>query len=167
MARGRLRKADLSVVVAATNTETANPLLHGEVTAINAFYALAADERPAARDCVFVATHEPCCLCLSALAWGGFSSWCTLFDYTDSRDAFGIPYDIDILQAVFHVGGGADAGRDGLYNRSNKMFTGVLLKDAIRALGDAALEARVAHLHEVYAELSSTYQKTKGALLLP
>lgn len=47
------------------------------------------------------------------------------------------------------------------------MFTGVLLKDAIRALGDAALEARVAHLHEVYAELSSTYQKTKGALLLP
>jgi tRNA(Arg) A34 adenosine deaminase TadA len=33
-----LKKSDLSLVVAATNAETENPLFHGEVSALNAFY---------------------------------------------------------------------------------------------------------------------------------
>ena len=35
-----LRKSDLSLVVAGTNRETENPLLHGEVATLNAFYDL-------------------------------------------------------------------------------------------------------------------------------
>lgn len=163
-------------MVAATNTEMTNPLLHGEVTAINAFYDVPPDQRPPPEECLFIATHEPCCLCLSALAWGGFKTWCTLFDYTDSKESFGIPYDIEILQALFQVGPPSSASvadasalptARPLYNRKNKMFEGVLLKNEISELGDTELRDRVQHLHRVYDQLSDTYQRSKGALLLP
>jgi tRNA(Arg) A34 adenosine deaminase TadA len=41
-----LRKADLSLIVAGTNQETENPLWHGEISALNAFYRLPAGDRP-------------------------------------------------------------------------------------------------------------------------
>ncbi|MFT5182689.1 MAG: tRNA(Arg) A34 adenosine deaminase TadA [Alphaproteobacteria bacterium] len=62
-----LRKDDLSLVVAASNHETENPLWHGEVHTLTKFYEMPADQRPATRDCIFVATHEPCSLCLSSI----------------------------------------------------------------------------------------------------
>ena len=58
-----LRKSDLSLVVAATNKETASPLLHGEIHCIQKFWEIPADQRPDVRECVFFATHEPCSLC--------------------------------------------------------------------------------------------------------
>ncbi len=76
-----LRKSDLSLVVAATNTETENPLFHGEIATLNAFYRLPAASRPAARDCLFLSTHEPCPLCLSAITWTGFDNFTYLFGY--------------------------------------------------------------------------------------
>ncbi len=54
-----LRKADLSLVVADTNRETANPLFHGEISTLNSYYVLPAEKRPTARDCLFLSTHEP------------------------------------------------------------------------------------------------------------
>ncbi len=66
-----LAKSDLSTVVAVTNEETANPLHHGEIATINAFYAIPRDQRPASRDTIFLSTHEPCSLCLSGITWGG------------------------------------------------------------------------------------------------
>ena len=57
-------------VVAATNLETACPIHHGEVVAIEAWSSL--KKRPRASECLFVATHEPCCLCVSAIVWSGF-----------------------------------------------------------------------------------------------
>lgn len=58
-----LRKSDLGLVNAATNHETASPLLHGEINCIQQFYSLA--DHPSPKDCVFFATHEPCSLCTS------------------------------------------------------------------------------------------------------
>ena len=52
-------------VVAATNLETACPIHHGEVVAIEQWSSL--KKRPRASECLFVATHEPCCLCVSAI----------------------------------------------------------------------------------------------------
>ena len=46
-----LRKSDLSLVIAATNRETENPLFHGEISTLNAFFALAGSARPAPEDC--------------------------------------------------------------------------------------------------------------------
>lgn len=62
---GNLRKSDISLVMVGTNGETENPLHHGEISALNAFFAIPESDRPAMADCYFLATHEPCSLCLS------------------------------------------------------------------------------------------------------
>ena len=67
-----LKKANLSLIVADTNQETANPLFHGEIATLNTFYRLPTVARPDAADCLFCSTHEPCPLCLSAVTWAGF-----------------------------------------------------------------------------------------------
>ena len=82
-----LRKSDLSLVIAETNNETENPLWHGEMHAIKRFYELPPDERPATMDCIFLATHEPCSLCLSGITWSGFDNFYYLFSYEDTRDS--------------------------------------------------------------------------------
>src|SRR3954471_23472504 len=68
-----LRKSDLSLVVAGTNAETRNPLLHGEISTLNAFYEL--PTRPPAAELLFLTTHEPCTLCMSAITWAGFDNY--------------------------------------------------------------------------------------------
>lgn len=120
-----LRKDDLSVVVAETNNETANPLWHGEIHAIKRFFELPRESRPESRDCLFLATHEPCSLCLSGITWSGFDNFYYLFSYEDTRDTFDIPHDIRILKEVYAV---ADPDRDApapdrdYYNRQNAFF---------------------------------------------
>ena len=50
---------------------------------------------------IFLATHEPCSLCLSAITWTGFDNFYYLFSHEDSRDSFAIPHDLKILKEVF------------------------------------------------------------------
>lgn len=168
-----LRKSDLSLVVAETNNETENPLWHGEMHAIKRFYELPAEGRPAARDCIFLATHEPCSLCLSGITWSGFDNFYYLFSYEDTRDAFGIPHDIRILKEVYAV---PDPDRTAvhpdrpLYNRSNAFFRSHSLQQMIAGLDRSSKErlvARVDDLNAAYNDLSATYQKDKGAKGIP
>ncbi|CAN5673463.1 nucleoside deaminase [soil metagenome] len=165
-----LRKDDLSLVVAATNNEVENPLWHGEIHAIKLFHELAADERPATRDCVFLATHEPCSLCLSGITWSGFDNFSYLFSHTDSAESFAIPYDIAILRGVYAVPDPDRAapapGRD-LYNRTNEYFTSTDLAAEVLKVADAALTEQVARLSTTYDELSATYQAAKGERGIP
>ncbi|MEZ5649259.1 MAG: nucleoside deaminase [Burkholderiaceae bacterium] len=157
-----LRKSDWSTVIAATNNETANPLWHGEVHAIKLVYELPADERPAPADCLFLATHEPCTLCLSAIAWGGYDNFYYLFSHEDSRDAFQIGHDLKILDALFGLGPGE-------YRRRNAYFSG----HSIREMGDgsvpdqAAFQARFERLRALYSGFSDTYQGCKDPGLIP
>jgi len=168
-----LRKADLSVVVAETNNETANPLWHGEMHAIKRFYELPAEDRPAPQDCLFLATHEPCSLCLSGITWSGFDNFYYLFSYEDTRDAFGIPHDIRILREVYAV---PDPDRGyvpddrPLYNRRNAFFTAHDLQQMIAGLDRSSKERlveRVDNLSATYGDLSATYQKDKTGNLIP
>lgn len=159
-----LDKSDLSVVVAATNEETANPLWHGEITALREFFALPG--RPDVKDCLFLATHEPCSLCLSGITWSGFDNFCYLFSHDDSAESFAIPHDLAILRAVFAVPDPdrdqPAAGRD-RYNRVNEFFTSTDLAAQVRESGSPELAARVARIAATYAELSASYQETKGS----
>ena len=165
-----LRKDDLSLVIAATNNEIDNPLWHGEIHAIKKFYELPAAERPSPQDCVFLATHEPCSLCLSGITWSGFDNFSYFFTHQDSADSFAIPYDIQILKAVYAVPdpdrSQAAPDRD-LYNRTNAYFTSTDLAAKVRESGDAELMARAQRLHTTYDELSQIYQAGKGDKGIP
>ncbi|WIY51916.1 nucleoside deaminase [Devosia sp. YIM 151766] len=168
-----LRKSDLSVVVAETNNEIDNPLWHGEMHAIKRFFEIPADQRPLAKDCLFLATHEPCSLCLSGITWSGFDNFYYLFSHQDSRDSFAIPYDIQILKAVYAVPepetGQVSPDRD-LYNRSNSFWTSHGIQEMIASLdrsGKEALMARFDEITALYGELSKTYQQDKGHKGIP
>ncbi|WP_240230223.1 nucleoside deaminase [Devosia lacusdianchii] len=168
-----LRKSDLSVVVAETNNEIENPLWHGEMHAIKRFFELPADQRPDAKDCIFVATHEPCSLCLSGITWSGFDNFYYLFSHEDSRDSFAIPYDIQILKAVYAVPDpetGTVSPDRPLYNRTNQYWVSHNMAQMIAALDRGNREtllARFDDLNALYADLSALYQKDKGAKGIP
>ena len=144
--------------------ETENPLFHGEISTLNAFYKLPAAGRPATRDCLFLSTHEPCPLCLSAITWAGFDNFTYLFGYEDTRDAFAIPHDLKILEEVFGV-------KDGAYRHDQR-----LLERAARSpiwwrrrrrRSARDLSARMDGLAKTYAALSATYQAQKGDADIP
>ncbi|SMH53303.1 nucleoside deaminase [Mesorhizobium australicum] len=152
-----LRKSDLSVVIAETNNELENPLWHGEVHALKRFYELPKADRPETKDCIFLATHEPCSLCLSAITWTGFDNFYYFFSHEDSRDAFAIPHDLKILKEVFTLDPGG-------YNATNAFWTGRSLRRMIAALPEpdrTRLSARADALAATYDSLSATYQAQK------
>ncbi len=158
-----LKKSDLSLVVAETNNETENPLWHGEVHALKVFYELPPAGRPATRDCIFLATHEPCSLCLSAITWSGFDNFHYLFSHEDSRDSFAIPHDLRILKEVFRL-------EPGGYARDNAYWTAHSLAELIadcQAGERAGFEARIEALSRTYAELSKVYQDGKAGCDIP
>lgn len=168
-----LRKSDLSVVVAETNNEIENPLWHGEMHAIKRFFELPADQRPDVKDCLFLATHEPCSLCLSGITWSGFDNFYFLFSHEDSRDSFAIPYDIQILKAVYATPDpetGTVSPDRPLYNATNPYWTSHNLTRMIAALDRGHRETLLARLDDIgaiYTDLSSAYQKDKGKKGIP
>jgi tRNA(Arg) A34 adenosine deaminase TadA len=153
-----LRKDDLSVVVAETNNELENPLWHGEVHALKRFYELPKADRPDTADCIFLATHEPCSLCLSAITWAGFDNFHYLFSHEDSRDSFAIPHDLKILKEVFTL-------EPGGYRAENAYWTSHSLRKEARQLPEPQrrqAERRIERIAKTYDELSETYQASKA-----
>jgi tRNA(Arg) A34 adenosine deaminase TadA len=157
-----LRKDDHSLVVAETNNEIENPIWHGEVHAIKRFYELDPAQRPATKDCVFLATHEPCSLCLSAITWCGFDNFYYLFSHEDSRDSFNIPHDLRILKEVFGVSAGG-------YRARNAYWESHALPKMVGELEDTrgVLAERLTDLKLLYGELSAIYQAGKAAAGIP
>ena len=158
-----LRKSDLSLVLADTNNETANPLWHGEIQCLKSFYEL--EERPETDELIFLSTHEPCSLCLSAITWAGFDNFFYLFSHENSRDSFAIPHDLRILGEVFRL-------EDGQYNRRNAYWSCWSIRDEIDRLDDPArkpLMERADSLGNLYEALSETYQESRNvsAIQLP
>jgi tRNA(Arg) A34 adenosine deaminase TadA len=152
-----LRKDDRSLVLAETNNETENPLWHGEIHALKRFYEMPREKRPDTKDCIFLATHEPCSLCLSAIAWTGFDNFYYLFSHEDSRDSFAIPHDLKILKEVFTL----DPGD---YNAENAYWKSYSIRKLVRALPEperTRLEARIAKISARYDALSAEYQDSK------
>ena len=164
-----------ATLTAATNDERTSPLLHGEINCIQKFCTVTYPDpssRPHPRaDCLFLATHEPCSLCLSGITWAGFGEILYLFTYEDSRDLFAIPHDINILEQVFRVRaeGESDAALAArpLYNRKNDFFTARSVADVVAEIADEGerkrLEVEVERVKGLYNALSETYQKGKKA----
>lgn len=158
-----LRKHDLSLVIAETNNELENPLWHGEVHCLKRFYELPRADRPETGDCIFLATHEPCSLCLSAITWAGFDNFYYLFSHEDSRDSFAIPHDLKILKEVFTLDPGG-------YNAENAYWKSFNLRRMARELPDGErldLEHTLEAISREYQRLSEVYQASKDANDIP
>lgn len=157
-----LRKSDRSLVLAETNNEVENPLWHGEVYALKRFYEMPKVQRPETKDCIFIATHEPCSLCLSAITWTGFDNFYYLFSHEDSRDSFAIPHDLKILKEVFTLDPGG-------YRAENTFWKSFDLKKLATEAGKESkrLQARIAAISSRYDQLSVEYQESKGENDIP
>lgn len=153
-----LAKDDRSLVIAETNNELENPLWHGEMHCLKRFYEMPKATRADTKDLIFLSTHEPCSLCLSAITWAGFDNFYYLFSHEDSRDSFAIPHDLKILKEVFTL-------EPGGYNAENAYWKSFSLRKLVRDLPEAGrkrLEERVAKISKLYDEMSETYQESKA-----
>ena len=158
-----LNSADLSLVIAGTNQEIINPIFHGEIATLNSFYQLSERERQRTNKCIFLSTHEPCSLCLSAITFAGFKTIYYFFAYEDTRNEFNIPHDLDILREVFNID-------DGNYKRKNCYWTAHDLGQLIRTSGlieKKNISVRMARINQEYKKLSKVYQKQKLTRLIP
>jgi tRNA(Arg) A34 adenosine deaminase TadA len=156
-----LRKSDLSLVIAETNNELENPLWHGEIHALKRFHEQA--EKPDSKELVFLSTHEPCTMCMSAITWAGFDNFYYFFSHEDSRDSFAIPHDLKILKEVFGL-------EPGGYRRKNAFWNSFAIGDLIQTEAgplQAQLLAQSARIRARYDALSKTYQTSKSHNEIP
>jgi Cytosine/adenosine deaminases len=150
-----LKKSDLSLVIAETNNELENPLWHGEVHTLKRFYERSSGLNT--KDLIFLSTHEPCTMCMSAITWAGFDNFYSFFSHEDSRDAFAIPHDLKILKEVFGL-------EPGGYRRSNAFWNSFFIEELVDTEEEplrAELKAQVARIKARYAALSDSYQSGK------
>ena len=176
--------SDFNTVVADTNRETECPLYHGEIYTIQQWAAVT--EKPPVQgkaaihfqvSCsdtqvrvrtlfsasIFLSTHEPCCMCISAIVWSGFRRCFYLYPYETTRDEHGIPHDLDIMYELWRVR---------RYSRRNSFCATAGLLELVQALprGDrgqaaerAELLATVARITRKYEELAPKYHSQKSS----
>ena len=168
-----LTQSSLEPVTVSINAWRESPLLHGETNCIREFFQNAPETRPETESCIFFATHEPCSLCLSGIAWTGFPLVIYLYTYEDTRDLLGVSGDIEILEEIFRVRAPGDtdetlAARP-LYNKQNKFFSAKSMADLVDEIGDTEererLKKEIEKVRAIYNDFSRMWceKKTEAA----
>ena len=158
-----LNKKDLSTIIIGTNNERINPLYHGEISTINEYFNLNLNNKIQSSDCIFLSTHEPCSLCLSAITWSGFNNIYYFFPYEKTTEMFNIPHDINILKEIFKLDNGD-------YNKKNSYWRSYSITDEIRKFNDSAkynFENNIKKIYQEYGKLSKLYQENKHKNSIP
>ena len=153
-----LLKKDLSLVLASTNHEAFSPLWHGEVYCIKQFFEK--QDHPDPKDCIFLATHEPCCMCTSSIAWSGFDEVYYLFGYDLTGGEFNIPHDQKMIRDIF---GCKEPNHDNSYFKMFNMVNGANKFD--EGEKKKALN-RYEKIRKEYAIVSEQYQKGEKKMIL-
>ena len=158
-----LKKEDFSLVIAGSNNETDNPMWHGETHTLKKFYEIDKNSRPSEKDCIFLSSHEPCSLCLSAITFAGFDNFYYLFPYEITNDQFSIPHDLKILKEVFKVDNGE-------YNKENSYWKSHNINMLIEELSSSKKEKFINQIKDIkknYIKLSNKYQLSKHENFIP
>ncbi|MDR2780348.1 MAG: nucleoside deaminase [Synergistaceae bacterium] len=120
-----LRPDTMTSVMVGSNNRVENPLFHGEIDTIIRFFKLPVHSR--ADELIFLSSHDPCPMCIAAIAWAGFKEVWYLFDYKDIAEKFGMPADLEMYKEVFGTKG---------VRAENKFFRKYSIKEAIAGLPD-------------------------------
>ena len=158
-----IKKDDYSLVVAGSNNETENPLWHGETHTLKKFYEIDNETRPKEKNCIFLSSHEPCSLCLSAITFSGFDNFYYLFPYESTSEEFNIPHDLNILKQVFNI-------NDGNYIKNNSYWTSYSIDNLINKLTDSKKKKLTESFNIIknkYFDLSNKYQESKEKNSIP
>ena len=158
-----INKNDHSLVVAGTNNETKNPLWHGEIHTLKKFYEVDKKKRPDEKNCIFLSSHEPCSLCLSAITFAGFNNFYYLFPYESTSEEFKIPHDLNILKEVFNV-------TDGKYIKENSYWKSYAINNLIEEIktnNKKKLMDAFDQIKKIYVDLSNKYQSSKEESSIP
>jgi len=156
-----LSKKDYSTIVVDTNNETSNPIFHGEISTINNYFKNVNHTKP--NECLFISSHEPCSMCLSAITWSGFDNFYYLFPFQDTENKFNIPHDLNILKEVFNI-------KDGKYNKTNHYWKSFSILNEIQNTSPSLkyeLINKYKEISEKYENLSQIYQKSKKNNKIP
>jgi len=158
-----IKKDNYSLVVAGSNNETENPLWHGETYTLKKFYEVNKETRPEEKNCIFLSSHEPCSLCLSAITFSGFDNFYYLFPYESTSEEFSIPHDLNILKEVFNI-------NDGNYIKNNSYWKSYSINTLINKLEDTKkkeLTNSFNNIKKKYFDLSNKYQASKERTSIP
>jgi len=158
-----LHKSNLSLLLAETNNEVESPLWHGEMHALKRYHELPATSRPKPEELLFLSTHEPCSLCMSAITWAGFDNFFYFFSHEDSRDSFAIPHDLKILKEAFDV-------NPGEYRSSNAFWDSYGIRRIVNELDETEKLPRQEVINRIiqqYDALSNHYQSGKDGNAIP
>ena len=158
-----IKKDDYSLVVAGSNNETENPLWHGETYTLKKFYEINKKTRPKEKNCIFLSSHEPCSLCLSAITFSGFDNFYYLFPYESTSEEFSIPHDLNILKEVFNI-------KDGNYIKNNSYWKSYNINNLIKKLDDSKKKKLTDSFNNIkknYFDLSNKYQASKEKNSIP
>ena len=158
-----INKDDYSIVTAGSNNETENPIWHGEIYTLKNFYELNKKMRPKEKNCIFLSSHEPCSLCLSAITFSGFDNFYYLFPYESTSDEFNIPHDLNILKEVFNIA-------DGKYIKENSYWKSYNINTLVNELKDSnkkKLADSFNEIKKIYFDLSEKYQSSKEKNYIP
>ena len=155
-----IKKSDFKLTVTGTNNEIVNPLFHGEISTIFNFFKL---NNLNTKNYIFISSHEPCSLCLSAITWSGFEYFYYFFPYQDTKTTFNIPHDLNILKEVFFI-------KNGNYNKENKYWKSFSILDEIskiNIINRDNLTKKIDRITKLYQNLSLEYQKSKISNNIP
>ena len=158
-----INKDDYSLVIAGSNNETENPMWHGEIYTLKKFYELDGSMRPKEKNCIFLSSHEPCSLCLSAITFSGFNNFYYLFPYESTSDEFNIPHDLNILKEVFNIS-------DGKYIKENSYWKSYNINTLVNELNVVKKKKITDSFNEIkktYIDLSKKYQLSKEKNYIP
>jgi len=140
-----------------TNAESLCPTFHAEVKCIVSWSEKtpAKDRGPIAQTSVFLATHEPCMMCVSSIVWGGWNKCWYLFGYQATSEQ-GIPHDINTMHELWGVNS---------YRRQNKYLSCGSIMDAVGKLPESDVKTECVILQEKlikdYERLSTKYHTEK------